>query len=416
MPTFIHTADLHLDTPFSGLSKWDEKRAATLKSANKNSFNNIINICISEKIDFLVVAGDVFDAAEKSLSAQLSFAKGLEMLATNGIRAYVSAGNHDPLTSWSPHIKLPENTVLFDSKKVEKHIYIDANGKPSAEILGISHDTQGVKENLMKLFPGSDSNIPVIAVLHGNLSGQSEHEPYAPFQAEDMHISGIDYWALGHIHKRQVIRSQYPAAVYPGNPQGRHFGETGEKGCYKVRITNGQPPELTFLPLATTEFIYKDIDISGIKDFNSLTGKLSEFLASLPEEKTFVLRLTLSGRTALHSGLMQSVNLRDITEQLSESGVTGSRIYIDRLTANTSPHENLPEREKAGDFTGEVLKVFRKFEENPELIDQLEETFRQEIKSTLPGKRFPIALTNEEKIAVLNKARWMFYDHFHNQH
>ncbi len=415
MVSFIHTADLHLDTPFSGLSRWDGERATLLKNANRNSFEQVVQVCIRERVDFLVVAGDVFNAADMSLRAQFTFRNGLEKLAQHNIKAYVVTGNHDPLNSWSRHFTLPDNTTLLGSKEVEQHIFLRKSGEAAAEILGISHETSSVKENLARQFPEGSQDLPTIALLHGNLTGQTEHEPYAPFAKEDLKISGIDYWALGHIHKQQVISEQYPAAVYPGNPQGRHFGETGKKGCYKVKLEAGLPPEMEFIPTAPVEFLYTDIDISQTEQLNLVPEMITASLSGLPEDQSYILRIALTGRTALHFLLVQTENVDAIEEQLSTDPSTGSRIFIDRLTVNTKPFEDLLEKEKAGDFTGEMFRAFRQLEENPSKLAALEEVFRNEMKASLPGKRFPKGLSDEEQRAVIDQARWMFYDQLHKQ-
>ena len=106
--SFIHTADLHLDSPFSGLRQVDGEIASLLKDATFRAFDNVVELALKNEVDFLLVAGDVYDAADRSLRAQLKFADGLKKLANGGIRSFVCHGNHDPLDGWIASLQWPE--------------------------------------------------------------------------------------------------------------------------------------------------------------------------------------------------------------------------------------------------------------------------------------------------------------------
>ena len=120
---FIHTADLHLDTPFKGLSRMNSDLSKRLKDATFRSFRKIIDLCSDKKVDFLIISGDIFDSENKSLAAQLRFVTELKSLSEKGIPVYFICGNHDPLKSWLDTIELPDKVIRFGPPEVSsKHL------------------------------------------------------------------------------------------------------------------------------------------------------------------------------------------------------------------------------------------------------------------------------------------------------
>ena len=134
---FIHTADLHLDTPFKGLSNWNSELAGKLKNATFAAFRNIVDLCLREHVDFLLISGDTFDSENRSLAAQLKFVSELKRLSDNGVRVYFICGNHDPLNAWLEDLQMPENVFRFNAEEVENFTF-PKNGRSIADIYGIS--------------------------------------------------------------------------------------------------------------------------------------------------------------------------------------------------------------------------------------------------------------------------------------
>ena len=300
---FLHTADLHLDTPFKGLSIWNSDLASKLKDATFESFRKIINLCLKEKVDFLVISGDIFDSENKSLAAQLKFVSNIKRLSDKGIPTYFICGNHDPLSSWLDTLQMPKNVFRFDSSKVEKFTYKKDNIS-IADIYGISYQNKVVKKNLALKYKLSTNPSPIsIAILHGTIGAAGPHENYAPFNVEDVVNKNYDYWALGHIHKRQIIHKSNPTIVYSGNPQGRDFGETGAKGCYLVEINEVNSPLIKFIPTQHIRFEKVEVDLSDENKIDCLSDKIEEAkdnIADFDENVSYILRITLKGRTPLH--------------------------------------------------------------------------------------------------------------------
>ena len=135
--SFIHAADLHLDSPFATLSPNNPDLAAMLRSGTFEAFDKVMQLCLEKRVDFLLVAGDIYDGADRSLRAQVKFRDGLKRLSEAGIRSFVVYGNHDPLDGWSSTLEWPPSVHLFGDH-VET-LEVKRNGSLLACIQGISY-------------------------------------------------------------------------------------------------------------------------------------------------------------------------------------------------------------------------------------------------------------------------------------
>jgi exonuclease SbcD len=410
---FIHTADLHLDTPFKGLTSWNRDLADKLKDATFKSFARIIDLCLKEKVDFLIISGDVFESENLSLAAQLKFVSELRRLSANGIPVYFVCGNHDPLSSWLDTTKLPENVYRYESLRVSNYIYTK-DKKPVAEIYGISFQDKVVKDNLALKFRLKDTPSPVsIAVLHGTVGIAGPHENYAPFKVKDVMNMGFTYWALGHIHKRQIINESNPVVVYPGNPQGRDFGETGAKGCYLIEIDAERNVNLKFIPVQLIRFEEIEINLTDQDKIDKLWDEIEKNKNSIKDynkEVSYILRVNLTGRTSLHSHLNKQGELEKLKAHFNEGQL--DKIYftwIDRFELNTRPVIDVEQIKKGNDFIAEILKAFNEYEADlnrlEELVNNIDEEFmtyhiREEIAE----------LPKNEQMEILEKAKWKILD------
>jgi DNA repair protein SbcD/Mre11 len=409
---FVHTGDLHLDTPFKGLTRSNPLLAAQLKEASIRSFRKIIDLCIRERVDFLLVAGDIFDSEIKSLAAQLRFVDELKRLGESGIPAYIIAGNHDPLTSWMKELKMPALVHQF-GPAIERVTCI-RNGQPLADIYGVSFDKKEVTDNLALKFTKEPSPAPFsIVLLHGTLGSATGHNPYAPFSLDDIRGKGFDYWALGHVHKKQIFQNAHPAVVYPGNPQGRDFGETGQRGCYLVEMNMDAAPSIQFIPTHSVRFEEIKIDLTGQSDPGILSEELAAPIKRLLQEDSggFLFRLRLEGATAMHKHLALPGEKHEIITMLNdELSLQNQFCMVDDLIIATHPDADIEALSKGGDFTAEVLNLFENLQVNPDDLAMLigditNETRIPEISNELAS------LDKDEKQEVLNNARWLLIDH-----
>ncbi len=226
---FIHCADLHLDSPLRGLERYEGAPAQDMREATRRSFTNIIDLALEREVDFVLVAGDVFDGDWLDFNTGLFFANQLRRLADADIRVFIVRGNHDALSKISKAVPLPKNVHVFKSSKPET--VVDEN--LGYAIHGQSFTTAAVIDDLAAQYPDAHSGLLNIGLLHTALSGREGHEPYAPTTPEKLASKGYHYWALGHVHNREVVREN-PWIVFPGNSQGRNAREIGEKGCIVV--------------------------------------------------------------------------------------------------------------------------------------------------------------------------------------
>ncbi|MCH7606795.1 MAG: DNA repair exonuclease, partial [Chloroflexi bacterium] len=241
---FVHAADLHLDSPFSGLRSLAPEIAETLYQATFETYNKIIELCIEEQVDALLVAGDIFDSADRSLRAQLKFVEGLRRLEKAGIRSFICHGNHDPLDGWEAQLTFPEGCHRFGPDVERVPVFKDEPDR--AAVYGISYPHREVRQNLVPQFAAIEPVAFSIGLLHANVDNNAGHDAYAPCTLKDLEDTGIDYWALGHVHTRQVLRQAGPTVVYPGNPQGRHPNEPAARGAYIVEVDDAGQVSLEF--------------------------------------------------------------------------------------------------------------------------------------------------------------------------
>jgi len=410
---FIHTADLHLDTPFKGLSNWNSDLASKLKDATFKSFRKIIDLCLKEKVDFLVISGDIFDSENKSLAAQLKFVSELKRLSERGIPTYFICGNHDPLSSWLEDLQMPENVFQFNSSEVENVTYQKDNS-PIADIHGISFQNKVVNQNLARNYQLKSNPSPIsIAILHGTIGIPGQHENYAPFKVEDVSNKGFDYWALGHIHKRQIVHEQTPKIVYPGNPQGRDFGETGPKGCYIVEINENNTPELKFESTQLIRFEDVQIDLSGEDKIDKLPERIEEVKTNIDgydENTSYCLRITLNGRTSLHSLLNKQGEIDQLLEHFNEGQLNQTNFtWIDMIEVKTQPDIDIERVKKGTDFPAELLKTIEGYENNPKKLEELIKNAEEDLIS-YQAKRELAELSESGQKEIHEKAKWMLLD------
>ncbi|GEK91456.1 metallophosphoesterase family protein [Alkalibacterium kapii] len=280
MVKYIHAADIHLDSPFKGLKNIPEALFDRIKASTFNSFKNLIDAALYHQVDFVLLAGDIYDLEDRSIRAQVFLRKELERLNEADIDVFIIHGNHDYLTNDELHLSLPENVFVF-GPKVETEL-IETRRHEKVAISGFSYDRNWVKERKITEYPSRDHTSDFhIGILHGFMEGHNTaHARYAPFTLNELREKDYDYWALGHIHKKQQL-SKEPLIYYSGNTQGRHKNETGEKGCLLIELkTTGE--SVTFIPTADIKWQSIALDLTL---FKSMAEIFDEIKKSLPNKK-----------------------------------------------------------------------------------------------------------------------------------
>lgn len=235
MIKFIHTADIHLDSPLKGLEAHDDAPVQEIRGATRRAFDNLVDLAITEAVDFILIAGDLYDGDWKDYNTGLFFAARMGRLDRAGIDVFIVSGNHDAASQITKTIPLPDNVTVFPFGKPRSVIRDDLG----VIIHGQSYSRRVVTENLARNYPRNNPDYLNIGVLHTSLTGRDGHEPYAPCSPDELASKGYDYWALGHVHQREIV-SMAPWIVFPGNLQGRHIRETGAKGATLVTVVEGR--------------------------------------------------------------------------------------------------------------------------------------------------------------------------------
>jgi DNA repair exonuclease SbcCD nuclease subunit len=312
---------LHIDSPFKGFSAIHPEWAERLREAPLQSFLNIVDLAIQERVDAVIIAGDVFDGEDKSLHAQFKFRNGLQRLSDQGIPSFIAHGNHDPLNSWSRTLKWPEGVTVFPGDCVQS-VPVVKGGQTVAHVYGTSFPERDMFDNLTQRFERQQDSGFAVAVLHANVGGHPDHDPYAPCAVDDLVARGMDYWALGHIHLREVLRKSHPAIVYCGNSQGRHFKESGSKGCCLVTLNEGAVPNIQFLATDTIRFVESAVDVSACASLDAVVETIVRQCKTLliqAEGRSLVVRQTLIGRTDIHALLRKGGTLESLRDEVFRS-------------------------------------------------------------------------------------------------
>ena len=360
--SFVHAADLHLDSPFRGLTTQVPEIARALRDATFTAFDHLVQLCLDARIDFLVVAGDVFDAAERSVRAQLRFRDGLARLAANGISSFVAFGNHDHLGAWSPAVTWPERVHVFGPDVTTA---LARRGEaPLAAITGVSYPRQSEPRNLATMLTAAtadpaDADLFRVAVLHANVGSRPGHDNYAPCTVGDLARGPFDYWALGHVHTREVL-CERPYAAFPGNTQGRHINEDGARGCLLVRVDAAGTVSTAFHAVDALRWSTTEVSIEGLVAVDALRGRVAEALEALRADsdgRPLLTRVRLTGRGPLFHDLRTNRALDDVLDSLRDQHVNAAPfVWVDQIEVACRPTIDLAARAASPDLLGEVLR------------------------------------------------------------
>ncbi|MCG6894202.1 MAG: DNA repair exonuclease [Desulfobacteraceae bacterium] len=241
---FLHAADIHLDSPLRRLAVYDEAPVDELRQATRRAFENLIDLAVDTPVDFLLIAGDLYDGDWQDYNTGLYFVAQMRRLREAGIPAYIVAGNHDAASKITRVLRLPGNVHLFSAEKPETLRVPETD----AAVHGQSFATPAVQQDLSAAYPPPLPGCFNIGLLHTCAGGREGHAPYAPCTLNGLLAKGYDYWALGHVHRREALHDD-PPVMFPGNLQGRHARETGRKGCLQVDVEPDGTCTCQFQPL-----------------------------------------------------------------------------------------------------------------------------------------------------------------------
>jgi DNA repair exonuclease SbcCD nuclease subunit len=330
---FIHAADIHIDSPLRGLSVRDGSAGARIRLATRTAFERLISTAIEEEVAFLVIAGDLYDGDWRDFHTGLFFVEQMGRLANANIQAFVLFGNHDAESQITRRLPLPPNVKVFSARKPETN-RLDELG---VALHGQSFRQRDVMDNLAAGYPEPVPGLFNIGVLHTALDGHTEHASYAPCSLAELLAKGYDYWALGHVHKGQVLH-QRPHVVFPGNLQGRHIRETGAKGAHLVTVVDREITEFVSLPCDVVRWARIGVDVSAcgsMSDVHDLVRAALEAECADAENRLLACRIELIGRTALHGEFVAMLETLQAEAQAAALGLGEDVAWIERLVVAT---------------------------------------------------------------------------------
>ncbi len=381
---FIHSADLHLDSPLHGLERYDGAPVDAIRGATRKALENLVSLAIERKVDFLLISGDVFDGTWKDFQTGLFFSQQMRRLAETDIPVVMIRGNHDAESKMTKSLRLPENVELLGHQRGEtaKHPRLS---DLHVAVHGRSYSKPAETESLLPTYPPAFKGYFNIGLLHTALTGSENHPNYAPCTPADLKAIGYDYWALGHVHQRAEVALD-PPIIFPGNLQGRNIRETGSKGCYLVQVDDQHNCKLEFRPLDVFRFAQASVNIEGCQTEDELIEVLQARLRKSYDESgrmSMALRFELIGSTDLHAKLIAHRE-RWVNEVRSLAGeVSSDDIWLETLKIRTSPP-----RSSVVDLDGPLAEITHQLErsgDDAEFRSTLLSTI-DELRSKLPSE------------------------------
>ncbi|QOR65911.1 DNA repair exonuclease [Cytobacillus suaedae] len=380
--SFIHAADIHLDSPLSGLEQYEGAPVDKIRSATREAFKNLIDTAINNQVSFIIIAGDLYDGDWKDYNTGLFFANQMVRLQKEKIKVYLIRGNHDAASLITRELKLPDNVFEFSVKEAESYIDDDLR----VAIHGQGFASRAVEENLVKKYPRRHDDYLNIGILHTSATGREGHETYAPCSVEDMKGLGYDYWALGHIHLRELLHESDPVILFPGNIQGRHIKETGNKGCTIVKVEEGVIDSLDHISLDVLRWELCEVDASEVESMDELMNLAREVLEIKYQQvdgRFLAIRFRIYGTSKIHQELLISKehlinNLRSIALDVGLGD-----IWVEKVRIETTRSINIDELKTQNTPLAVILEFIKEARNNESMLEDLLSEF-QDIGQTLP--------------------------------
>ncbi len=393
---FVHTADIHLDSPLRSLALRDPDAADLIANATRQSFVAIIDLCLGERVDALLIAGDIYDGSHHSMKTAGFLTSQLRRLSDAEIAVFIIRGNHDALSRITKQLQLPTGVHVFGAR----HAAVQIENK-NVVIHGISFAKPSSPENLLPGFAPPVAGAINIGMLHTSLTGAAGHDDYAPCGLSDLVSQGYDYWALGHIHKREVHAEGPNAVVMPGIPQGRHINEAGPKSVTLGTIDNNGVIKIEERQTALVQFERVPIDVTGIFDWSELVALADQALVNIRKSVStdaIIIRIELFGQTILAAKIRRDYDVA--LEEFRHAGQRAGSVFVESIT--NSVGELVLETKTAVDNPVHELRalMLSDGQNSPVINDQLRSILAA-LQSKLPPELRDQFGSDEKSIGIL---------------
>ncbi len=382
---FIHAADIHLDSPLRGLSRYETAPVEAIRNACRRALENLVDLALEEKVSFVLLAGDLYDGDWKDYSTGIFFSHLMGRLGQNNISVFIVAGNHDAANRMTKALDSPSNMKILSSRKVET-VTLD---ELSVVIHGRSFKTQHVDENLVTGFDVATKGFFNIGLLHTSLDGREGHAVYAPCSINDLRSKEYQYWALGHIHKQEFV-SEDPWIVFPGCIQGRHIREPGAKGCVMVTVEDNNVLEVEKYSLDVFRWMQCNVDITDVvamREVLDCARKAIKKDMSFADGRPVAMRIRFEGATSTADDI--SAFPEQFEQQIKALGaeIAGDDLWIEKVENAVSSKLDLNTTLSDDSALGNLLQEILATANNPDEINGLDGVI-SELRKKLPVELF----------------------------
>jgi len=368
---FLHAADIHLDSPMAGLPHYPGAPTEEVRNATRQAFKNMIDLAIERSVDFVVIAGDLYDGDWKSYDTGLVFREQMVRLGEASIPTYVVLGNHDAASVITKKLSLPDNVHVFSHRKATTELLPELG----VAIHGQSFAKRDVYDDISADYPAPKDGVFNIGLLHTAADGREGHVPYAPCSTAALAAKGYDYWALGHVHQREQLNDS-PVILFPGNLQGRHIRETATdgKGCTIVEVDEAHRVEMEHVAVDVVRWAHLEIDAAGLDSLDALVAKIEDELRSAHDTcdgRVLAARLTIVGDTALHGALIGDND--DLLGEVRGRGleIALNQVWIEKIKIKTRSLVSTADLRERQDTLGDVVRALETSSSDPAIQERL---------------------------------------------
>ncbi|MCE4543834.1 MULTISPECIES: DNA repair exonuclease [unclassified Caballeronia] len=369
---FIHAADIHLDSPLHGLSAYADAPADMLRQATREAFSKLVSVAVDERVDFMVIAGDLYDGTWRDHNTGIFFCREMGRLRRAGIPVYVLFGNHDAESEMTSQLQLPDNVHTFSTRKPQT-FRIDAL---KVALHGHSFKEKAVTTNLVTAYPPPVAGYFNIGVLHTALEGGSMHASYAPCSVAELHAKEYHYWALGHVHD-YAIWQDASTIVFPGNLQGRNIRETGRRGAVIVTVSEAETVSVERLFIDVLRWESVTVDASQANTLDEVARAVGRALEALVESSASLVphavRVTIIGATGAHGELfgLEAQLRAEVLAQIA--AISHDRLWLERVKIATVPLVHGEPASGRADALADLHGLLMEAESDPEFLSMLKD-------------------------------------------
>ena len=389
---FIHAADIHLDSPMRRLSAAEGAPVELYRWATRRALARLVDLARAERVDFVLIAGDVYDDVCKDYGTPLYFRSQMERLREAEIPVYLIRGNHDYDNADALQLSLPANVHMFEPDRAH------SLEVPGLDVLihGQSFGTRRVDHSLAAGYPRAEKNAFNLGLLHTSLVDRPGHDTYSPCSPIDLRGLGYDYWALGHIHTREELPGETPIH-FAGNIQGRHAREPGAKGCLLVTVRGHGRPAVEFRPLDDLRWSSCHVDAAGKVDDDLLAAVVEAVEAEVAaaEERHVAVRVEVRDEADILEGWEPGRLLHEVRAVFARR--CGGRAWVDRVDRRRM----VAPRAAAEGPVAEILDQIEALERDEAALLEFAGRSLKELKQELLGN----ALADEHTPSLLDPAR-----------